>query len=131
MGAHLFDPLAMLVRLDGAGQGASPLPRSPETWRGINRAPGERIVGMAAPRDPADLHPENWEMHPHGDELLYLLEGALDLVLDGGEAVPLHAGQACVVESGTWHRLLLRAPSRLLFVTPAGGTRMRAHGEPR
>lgn len=128
MGVTIFDPLACLVRLDGAGREASPLPRSPEAWRALNRATGERVIGMSAPVSPGDLHPENWEMHPHGDEVLLLLEGALDLELEGDAPRALQAGQACVVESGTWHRLLLRAPARLLFVTPAGGTRMRPHG---
>lgn len=136
MAVTLFDPLDTLVRLDGEARNASPLPRSADAWRAINQARGERIIGMFAPVDPADLHPEKWEMHPHGDELLYLLEGAIDIVtsindVTGGDdarddqIIPLRAGQACIVPPGTWHRLLLREPSRLMFITPAGGTRMR------
>lgn len=130
MAITLFDPLDTLVRLDSEARKASPLPRSPEAWREINRSQGERVIGMFAPVDPQDLHPEKWEMHPHGDELLYLLEGAIDVVVgddDGHEEAPLllSAGQSCLVPVGTWHRLLLREPSRLMFVTPAGGTRMR------
>jgi len=42
-------------------------------------------------------------VHPDGDELLYLVSGALDVVLgveergEGGQAVPLAPGQALVV----------------------------------
>jgi mannose-6-phosphate isomerase-like protein (cupin superfamily) len=130
VGATIFPATETLVRLDAAGFAASPLPRSPEAWREINRARGERVVGMATPVDPTDLHPDTWEMHPDGDEVLFLLDGAIDVALAGdGETqtdlLSLASGQGCVVEPGTWHRLLLREPSRLLFVTPAGGTRMR------
>lgn len=132
MATTSFAPLSTLVRLDGEGN-AHLLDRSAASWRVINRADGERVVGMSEPNAPADLHPHSWEMHPHGDELLHLLSGSIDLILDeadGERHVSLEAGNACVVERGTWHCLLLRAPSRLLFVTPAGGTRMRPR-EPR
>lgn len=128
MGVTRFDPLAMLIRLDGEACIASPMPRSVDSWRVINRASGERVMGMSMPQIPSDLHPDKWEMHPHGDEILYLLEGAIDVSLeaeDGEELIPLRAGESCLIASGSWHRLLLRMPSRLLFVTPAGGTRMR------
>ena len=130
MGVTIFPAAQTLVRLEAAGLAATPLARSAEAWREINRAAGERVIGMAQPVDPADLHPDTWEMHPHGDEVLFLLDGAINVALaDNGaietEVLPLTAGQGCVVEPGIWHRLLLRKPSRLLFVTPAGGTRMR------
>lgn len=128
MGVTRFDPLSVLIRLDGEARIASPMPRSVDSWRVINRASGERVMGMSTPRMASDLHPDKWEMHPHGDEILYLLEGAIDVSLDaenGEELVPLRVGEGCLIASGIWHRLLLRAPSRLLFVTPAGGTRMR------
>lgn len=127
MGVTLFDPLGTLVRLDVDGR-ADALPRSPDAWRQVNRAKASRVLGMSEPKRPEDLHPDNWEMHPDGDEILHLVEGDIDLVVEGesGEILlPLARGQSCVVERGTWHRLLLRAPSRLMFLTPAGGTRMR------
>lgn len=62
-----------------------------------------------------------WERHPTGDELVYLLSGHVELHL-GDEpqrrAVTLDVGEAAVVPAGTWHRALIHAPSRLLFVTP-------------
>ncbi|MFD2431669.1 cupin domain-containing protein [Sphingobium scionense] len=76
---------------------------------------------MSEPKRPEDLHPDNWEMHPDGDEILHLVEGDIDLVVEdesGEILLPLARGQSCVVERGTWHRLLLRAPSRLMFLTP-------------
>ena len=40
------------------------------------------MIGAKHGAEPADFHADEWEMHPGGDELLYLLTGALDVVLD-------------------------------------------------
>jgi mannose-6-phosphate isomerase-like protein (cupin superfamily) len=66
-----------------------------------------------------------WEMHPSGDEFLYLLSGKIACVLEeshGERVVELRAGEACIVPQGVWHRLLVHAPGNLLFLTPAEGT---------
>jgi mannose-6-phosphate isomerase-like protein (cupin superfamily) len=70
-----------------------------------------------------------WEMHPHGDEFVYLLSGAVDLLLDRGSAVQtivLNGNGAVVVPQGVWHTAKVRAPSRMLHVTRGEGTRTRA-----
>ena len=62
-----------------------------------------------------------WERHPAGDELLYLLSGDVELVLDDDvvtSRVRLGAGEAAIVPAGTWHRAMIHAASRILFVTP-------------
>jgi len=67
---------------------------------------------------------DEWEMHPEQDELLYLLEGAIDIFLRGelevGEEQLLHLrqGEACVVPKGMWHRQVVVAPCKMLFLTP-------------
>jgi mannose-6-phosphate isomerase-like protein (cupin superfamily) len=89
---------------------------------------GGRILGAFFARVPDDLHPSMWEMHPEGDELLYLCSGAIDLVLEdqnGERTLALDAGSACIVPPGVWHRLLLREPGVLLAVTRGKGTRLR------
>jgi mannose-6-phosphate isomerase-like protein (cupin superfamily) len=65
--------------------------------------------------------PHAGEMHPDGDELLYLIEGAVDLVLDaetGERRLALDPGQAFVVPRGVWHRVIVKKPCRLLYFTP-------------
>jgi mannose-6-phosphate isomerase-like protein (cupin superfamily) len=71
-----------------------------------------------------------WEMHPQGDELVYLLEGAVDFVLEGPEGtttVPLRERGLVVVPRGVWHTAKVLAPSRLFFVTAGAGTQIRGH----
>ncbi len=70
--------------------------------------------------------PHLGEMHPDGDEFLHVLSGTMNLILDDGDeraigtetVVVLHAGDACVVPCGMWHRLVAVEPSYLIHVTP-------------
>ena len=65
--------------------------------------------------------PHGGEMHPDADEVLFLISGRVDVVLeeDGAEnIVSVGPGQAVVVPKGVWHRVLIREPSQLLHVTP-------------
>jgi mannose-6-phosphate isomerase-like protein (cupin superfamily) len=57
--------------------------------------------------------PHAGEMHPDGDELLYLVEGAINVILDeeaGERCLSLQPGQAFVVPCGVWHRVMVREP---------------------
>jgi hypothetical protein len=70
----------------------------------------------------------HYEMHPIGDEVVYLLSGAMALVLEmpeGKRVVELQPGRACVVPRGVWHRGLVRAPGEALFITRGKGTQHR------
>jgi mannose-6-phosphate isomerase-like protein (cupin superfamily) len=70
----------------------------------------------------------NWEMHPEGDEFVYLLAGEVTLQLqsqEGQTSVPLHGRGATVIPKGVWHTAKVAAPSRLLFVTLGAGTQHR------
>ncbi len=67
-----------------------------------------------------------WEIHPKGDELVYLLSGDVDVVLwteDGEQTVRVNQpGSYIVVPKNTWHTARPRQPSSMLFVTPGEGT---------
>jgi mannose-6-phosphate isomerase-like protein (cupin superfamily) len=104
-----------VIGLDGGDRRA----RIVEQKRG--RAP-ERIDGLTigAPELTGDA-PHNGEMHPDGDELLYLISGAVTVRLElpeGDRTVELEAGNAIVVPKGVWHRINLREPGRLVHITP-------------
>ena len=71
---------------------------------------------------------DHWERHPVGEEILTLLSGEMELVLDmeGGEQrAVLKAGETFVVPRGIWHRAIVREAGRLMFVTPGRGTEHR------
>ena len=68
--------------------------------------------------------PHAGEMHPDADELLYIVSGSVDAILeleDGQRVVALGAGQALVVPRGVWHRIVIQEPSRLVHITPGPG----------
>ena len=74
-----------------------------------------------------DLHPEHWEEHPQGDEVLLMCSGALDVVTrfeNVDTSTRLDAGHGLIVPRGVWHRLALRKPGLLIALTPRAGTRM-------
>jgi quercetin dioxygenase-like cupin family protein len=78
--------------------------------------------------DAQDASWSTWERHPAGDELVVLLAGRVDLVLevDGDvRRVELTPGMAIVNPRGVWHTADVHEPGRALFVTPGRGTETR------
>ena len=69
-----------------------------------------------------------WEMHPAGDEVVSLLSGRVDLILQDGSrelTVALRARASVIVPQGVWHRAIVHEPSDLLFITRGAGTQHR------
>jgi mannose-6-phosphate isomerase-like protein (cupin superfamily) len=70
--------------------------------------------------------PHGGEVHPDGDEFLYLVGGEMELILDDGDeaavgvetTIRLRPGDAYVVPRCVWHRLEAVVPSHLVHVTP-------------
>jgi mannose-6-phosphate isomerase-like protein (cupin superfamily) len=84
--------------------------------------PPKRIDGftVGAPNITGDA-PHNGEMHPDGDELLFLVSGAVTVRLElpeGVTTVDLSGGDAVVVPQGVWHLITMREPGRLVHITP-------------
>ncbi len=67
-----------------------------------------------------------WEIHPKGDEFVFLISGDVDFVLweDGTEkVVRVHEDNNYVmVPMNTWHTARPRTKTSMLFVTPGEGT---------
>jgi mannose-6-phosphate isomerase-like protein (cupin superfamily) len=71
---------------------------------------------------------DHWERHPAGDEILVLLSGELELVLDTGQGeqrAVIGAGETFIVPKGIWHRGIVRKAGELMFITPGAGTEHR------
>lgn len=79
--------------------------------------------------------PHAGEVHPDADELLYVVRGRLEVILDDGDehrrgeetTVVVNAGEAFVVPRGVWHRVVATERTELINATPGphGGFRPR------
>jgi mannose-6-phosphate isomerase-like protein (cupin superfamily) len=95
------------------------------------RKPGrpERVDGMTVGVVEMDADtPHGTEMHPDGDELLYVLEGRISI---SGESDPerrleLGPGQGCIVPRGEWHTLRVLERTRFVHMTPGPHSESRA-----
>lgn len=69
-----------------------------------------------------------WEMHPEADEVLRLMSGAAELLLEwptGIQAVSMLAGDAYVIPKGAWHTVKVIEPCSMLHITMGAGTQHR------
>lgn len=67
----------------------------------------------------------NWEMHPHGDEIVHCRAGRCELVLEQADRPARHsmtAGKTIVIEKGTWHTVTVAEWAELLHITYGKGT---------
>lgn len=68
----------------------------------------------------------SWEQHPAGEEVVVLISGALEFVLetaDGERKIALkQPGQFLLVPRGTWHTANVTDSATVLFITPGEGT---------
>jgi len=64
--------------------------------------------------------PHGGEVHPDGDEILYVISGALSITSDSnpGESLGLGPGEACIVAKDEWHRVHVLEKTQLLHLTP-------------
>ena len=71
--------------------------------------------------------PHGGEMHPDGDEVLYLISGKIKVVfLDDDKAdIDVRPGEGLVVPKGTWHRVDIIEPSQIVYLTPGPNNQFR------
>lgn len=71
----------------------------------------------------------SWETHPNGDEIVVLLSGAVDFIMEtaaGNQTVELRKpGEYALVPKGTSHTANPRPTVTLLFITAGEGTTHR------
>ncbi len=67
--------------------------------------------------------PHDGEMHPDGDEVLYLVSGHVRVVFEepSFDDVDMRPGDGLVVPQGAWHRVDILEPSRIMYATPGPG----------
>lgn len=71
--------------------------------------------------------PHGGEMHPDGDEVLYLVSGHARVVfLDRDwNDIDMRAGAGLVVPRGTWHRVDILEPCQIVYLTPGPNNQFR------
>lgn len=64
--------------------------------------------------------PHGGEVHPDGDELLYVISGRLKVTCDSmpGQALELGPGDVCLVAKGEWHKVNVLEKTQLVHITP-------------
>ena len=71
-----------------------------------------------------------WEMHPNGDEVVMLLSGEAELVLQLNGADQSHTlratGDYMLIPKGVWHTAKISQPTNMLFITPGEGTQQKS-----
>lgn len=107
-----FDPRTHTIGLDHDLR-ASKIPEQPDP-----PVPVDGITfGVAAM---SENSPHGGEMHPDGDEVLYLVAGRARVVfLDtDDDDIDMRPGDGLVVPKGVWHRVDILEPSQIVYLTP-------------
>jgi len=99
---------------------ASPIPDRPDPPFPVAGA----TFGVATM---SENSPHAGEMHPDGDEILYLISGRvkvvfLDSPVDDIDVLP---GDGLVVPPGMWHRVDILEPSQIVYLTPGPNNEFR------
>jgi quercetin dioxygenase-like cupin family protein len=91
------------------------------TVRAPKSGPPERIdgftVGIVSMTEDA---PHRGEVHPDGDEILYVISVRVRVTGESelASTFELGAGDACIVPKGEWHLVKLLEPTQLIHITP-------------
>lgn len=108
---------------------ADTIPVTDTIWNDIDRKYGDFAGHTLVASFSFDKDWPTWEVHPHGDEVVCLITGDVEMILatKGGETkVRLDSqGSFVVVPKNTWHTAKVHAPAMMLFITPGEGTENR------
>ena len=106
------------------GPESIPVPVGPDFWSKIQERTelhSGRLVTQFHMTQDWDM----WEQHPLGEEVIYLLAGSLDIVLQeptGVSTIELREPSFCIVPAGVWHTAKIHLPSDVLEITRGEGT---------
>ena len=78
------------------------------------------LLGMLSILSVTGDPPHGGEVHPDGDEILYVISGRLRVTgeSDPTAAIELGAGDACIVRKREWHQVIMIEPAQLIHITP-------------
>ena len=107
-----FDPATHTVGL-GRDLSASLVPARPDPPIPVDGF----TFGVATMSESA---PHDGEMHPDGDEVLFLISGRARVTFEAPETddIEMQPGDGLVVPKGVWHRVDVLEPCRIVYLTP-------------
>ena len=114
-----FDPLNQTVAIR-QDMSAATLPERPDPPMPVDGY----TFGVATMTENS---PHDGEMHPDGDEVLYLIVGRVRVTIetDPVEELQMHPGDGLIVPKGVWHRVDILEPSQIVYLTPGPGGEYR------
>ncbi|RLA30981.1 MAG: hypothetical protein DRR11_10750 [Gammaproteobacteria bacterium] len=116
---YRFNPSANSVGIDNKFR-ASQIPERPDPPFPVEGA----TFGVATM---SENSPHAGEMHPDGDEILYLISGRVSVVfLDSSmDDIDVMPGDGLVVPKGMWHRVDIIEPCQIVYLTPGPNNEYR------
>jgi hypothetical protein len=122
-GPHDISQIAYVLAPSGEG---TTRPLGPGFYESLDEDFGSFDGHVLVQRFSFDEPWPTWEVHPAGDEFVYLLEGDTDFLLwqDGKEqrVRVSESGSYVVVPRRAWHTAQPHRSTTMLFVTPGAGT---------
>jgi len=122
-----IDPVSTYLFLTPEG-GALPVPGGEAFWSQGSDALAGRPEGWMVSEYVFERDWSHWEMHPEGDELVYVLEGEVTMLLElpsGLQAEQVQGRGMIRVPRGVWHTAQTASACRLLHLTMGRGTQSR------
>ena len=64
--------------------------------------------------------PHNGEMHPDGDEVVFVISGEIEVTLefDEKEIIKVNTGEGLIIPKGIWHKIHIINPAQLVNIVP-------------
>lgn len=97
--------------------------------RGSGASPFHGFAGFTfTPVSMTHDAPHGGEMHPDGDEILYVVAGriAVTLELDEAQTIEVGPGQGLVVPRGVWHKVRVLSQAEIVTLSPGPKLEFRA-----
>src|SRR5581483_4739596 len=102
-----FDPQRTYLALHGAGE-AKPIAVDDSFWPDVMAGKHPELEkGWLVGAFPMEADWPAWEMHPEGEEVLTLLSGEIEMIVEEGGAesrIVMKPGRTFVMPRGAWHR---------------------------
>jgi mannose-6-phosphate isomerase-like protein (cupin superfamily) len=106
--------------------GASGVDVTATIWQDLDRQFADFKGHLLVARFDFEADWPSWERHPAGDEIVVLVSGHADMILDLGGSQQLttlaQPGSFVIVPKRIWHTARISVPTSMLFVTPGEGT---------